>query len=121
MNELYSIRTVEDEDSFQHYGVTRMRWGVRRYQNRDGTLTKAGIKRYSNASPYEVKTVDGDVFHVSKNSTKNYNVRGMSKVTKTWGEHLREEDYKKLYKTERNAVHKKAITSAGYKFIAKML
>lgn len=30
-----------------HYGVNGMKWGVRRYQNKDGTLTNAGKKRYS--------------------------------------------------------------------------
>ena len=29
-----------------HYGVNGMRWGVRRYQNSDGSLTTAGRKRY---------------------------------------------------------------------------
>ena len=28
-----------------HYGVKGMRWGVRRYQNKDGTLTSAGKER----------------------------------------------------------------------------
>ena len=34
------------ENELCHYGIYGMRWGVRRYQNKDGTLTKAGQKRY---------------------------------------------------------------------------
>lgn len=29
-----------------HWGILGMKWGVRRYQNKDGTLTDAGKKRY---------------------------------------------------------------------------
>lgn len=32
-----------------HYGVKGMRWGVRRYQNYDGTYTKRGVERYKKA------------------------------------------------------------------------
>ena len=28
-----------------HYGILGMKWGVRRYQNKDGSLTEAGKKR----------------------------------------------------------------------------
>ena len=30
----------------QHWGIKGQKWGVRRYQNSDGSLTPAGIKRY---------------------------------------------------------------------------
>ena len=29
-----------------HHGILGMKWGVRRYQNKDGSLTPAGKKRY---------------------------------------------------------------------------
>ena len=33
-------------NELRHYGVLGMKWGVRRYQNKDGTLNAAGKKRY---------------------------------------------------------------------------
>ena len=34
-----------DEDYLQHFGIKGQRWGVRRFQNEDGTRTAAGKKR----------------------------------------------------------------------------
>lgn len=43
-----------------HYGILGQKWGVRRFQNKDGTRTKLGKVRYGNqnGSTALVKTVD---------------------------------------------------------------
>ena len=35
-----------------HHGILGMKWGVRRYQNKDGSLTAAGMRRYSAPEGY---------------------------------------------------------------------
>lgn len=48
-------------NSLRHHGVKGMKWGVRRYQNKDGSLTAAGKKRAAR-----------DMSELSKTKQKSY-------------------------------------------------
>lgn len=39
-----------ERSELKHWGIKGMKWGVRKYQNKDGSLTPAGKKRYSDGS-----------------------------------------------------------------------
>lgn len=38
------------DDYLEHHGIKGQRWGIRRYQNPDGSLTEAGKKRYTDGT-----------------------------------------------------------------------
>lgn len=41
----YIITREPEDDSLEHWGIKGQRWGVRRFENEDGTLTKAGKEK----------------------------------------------------------------------------
>lgn len=67
----------------QHWGIKGQKWGVRRYQNSDGSLTPAGIKRYRDEA--------GDIerrLNTNKREMTVDDYQNAIKKTKTVGENI---------------------------------
>ena len=62
MNTIYYETQDYGDDFLMHHGIKGQKWGIRRYQNEDGSLTAAGKERY----------VTGDVHKRFRNSMGPY-------------------------------------------------
>lgn len=64
------------ENELYHFGIKGMRWGVRRYQNPDGSLTNAGKKRLKKGQTSNEETDSSNKTSTKYSSTKT--VKDMS-------------------------------------------
>jgi len=66
-------------DELYHHGIQGQRWGIRRYQNYDGSYTQAGMKRYNTAKDlfdraqreYAEGKIDKLTYKAAKKNEKN--------------------------------------------------
>jgi hypothetical protein len=92
----------ENESVLEHHGILGMKWGVRRYQNEDGSLTPAGRKRYGDdGQPYK-QALDQATKNVQSQFTSpnnHYNFKPVELMTdQELRDHLNRLDMERRYK-----------------------
>lgn len=73
--EYYAIPT---DYAIEHHGIRGQKWGVRRYQNSDGSLTSAGKSRYSSYHGYSTQPTQRTMTNASITSGKNQAKKSVS-------------------------------------------
>lgn len=61
-----------------HHGIKGQKWGIRRFQNSDGTRTAAGKKRY-NTSLFDTSVAKGNAYSQMKNAKRGSPERKQAK------------------------------------------
>lgn len=64
----WSMDMLVSSDELRHYGIKGQRWGVRRFQEEDGSLTPAGKERYADDLDSNKKQIQNEKQDTKKNT-----------------------------------------------------
>ena len=107
-------KPLSPQEYLMHYGVKGMKWGVRRYQNYDGSYTRKGLERYRKAeSDYETAKSKADETRAAYKSGQatRQQVKDAKSAVKTEKRKM-ENAYEKL-KTDKLADEGKKLYQSG--------
>ncbi len=85
---------IVKDDELYHHGILGMKWGVRRYQNSDGSLTSAGKHRY-NKEMAKLKSEEKVIKNREKTRDKMAKLEAKRKDIEARKKALDDEDSKK--------------------------
>lgn len=116
-----------------HYGIQGMKWGVRRYQNEDGTLTELGKQRYGSEGTRDARGTARDLNQLDSEYTDSSNrvlqytrksrvLRGEAHMDEIHGKDKR--SAKKTAKADKYDLYAKShqeISDRGRKFINQVI
>lgn len=63
---------MENKDVIYHYGIKGMKWGIRRFQNKNGTSTAAGKKRYKTDAENKKRSTEQNAIKQERIRQKKY-------------------------------------------------
>lgn len=96
-----------------HFGIKGMKWGVRRYQNFDGSYTQAGLKRYNKSlDSYEKRKNEYNI--IRRDQSKSRYEKQYAKAKMKEAKRQLKKDYKHLA-LDKRADKGKVLYAKGYR------